>query len=259
MNCIDNLKALIGTSLEGKQIYYKGDASLLKRKKVSIVGSRKPTPYARALTYEIASKLAKTGVVVVSGGAIGIDAIAHKAVGASNTIMVSATGLDKRYPAINKKLIEQIENEGLVLSQFKESTPSFKYNFPLRNELIVALGEVLVVPYADKNSGTMRSVEYAKKLQKEIFVLPHRLGESEGTNSLLAKGEAKVIFDIDAFVQRFGAYKERSLDPFLEFCKTNPTYEDAVQKFSDRVFEAELTGEIEIKNGRVFLQNSSYF
>ena len=254
-NYIDNCEFLQGSSLEKKRIFYKGDLSLLERKKVSIVGSRRPNAYAKHYTHEIASKLAKAGVVVVSGGAIGVDAISHKAAGTQNTIMVSATGLDKRYPVINKKLIERIENEGLVLSQFEENTPSFKYNFPLRNELIVVLGEVLVVTYADKNSGTMRSVEFAKKLGKKIYVLPHRLGESEGTNELLAKAEATPIYDIEAFVALFGTPKEQINDLFLEFCKTSPTYEEALQKFAQRVFEAELMGEIAVKNGRVVLQN----
>ncbi len=252
---IDNADFLQGTSLEGKRIYYKGELSLLRRKKVSIVGSRKPNNYAKKYTHDIALKLAKAGVVVVSGGAIGVDALAHKAAGEKNTIMVAATGLDKRYPAINKNLIEQIEKEGLVLSQFAPNTPSFKYNFPLRNELIVALGDVLVVTYADKNSGTMRSVEYAKKLGKEIFVLPHRLGESEGTNELLAKKEATAIYDIDAFIARFGTLNAKRKDPFLAFCQTNPTYDEAIAKFGSRVFEAELMGEIAIINARVVLQD----
>ena len=142
-----------------KEIYYIGDITLLQRKKIAIVGSRKPNQYARNFTQQLASKLAHADVCTVSGGAIGVDAIAHKAAGAKNTIMVAATGLNKRYPAINKNIIESIEKEGLILSQFQENTPSNRYNFVLRNEVVVALGEALIVTYADDNSGTMRSVE----------------------------------------------------------------------------------------------------
>ncbi len=249
---VDNLSCLESTSLKGKSIYYKGSLELLERRRVSIVGSRKPNGYARSMTQEIASKLAKAGVCVVSGGAIGVDALAHKAAGTANTIMVAATGLDIRYPAINKHLIGEIEQKGLVLSQFKEGTPSQRYNFPLRNELIVALGEALVVTYADPRSGSVRSIEYAKKLGKEIFVLPHRLGESEATNELLKNGFATPIYDIDEFVGRFGQAGRAEDDDFLLFCSGYPTYDEALRKFGGRVFEYELEGKIEIKEGRVF-------
>lgn len=124
----------------------------------------------------------------------------------------------------------------------------------MRNELVVALGDVLVVGEADLNSGTMRSVEFALKMAKEIFVLPQRLGESEATNKLLKENKAKVIYDMDEFVSRFAACNNELHveDEFLNYCSTNPTYDEALAKYPNRVFEAELTGEIEIVNGRVF-------
>lgn len=235
-----------------KELFCKGDIKLLDRKKVSIVGSRKPNQYARQFTHELAFKLAQAGVCIVSGGAIGTDIIAHKAAGMTNTIMVAGTGLDKYYPAINKHVIKEIEKEGLVLSQFKIGTPSQRYNFPLRNELIVALGEVLIVMYADENSGTMRSVEYAQKMGKEIYVLPHRLNESNGTNKLLQNDRAKAIYDIDKFISNFSDAKPKNTDDeFLIYCTTNPTYDEAATKFGSKVFEYELSGKIEILNGKI--------
>jgi len=234
-----------------KELFYKGNLKLLKQKKVSIVGSRAPNQYAKTLIHSISSKLAKNGIVIVSGGAIGIDTVAHRAAGVQNTIMVAGTGLDKRYPVINKKMIENIEQNGLLLSQFKEGISSQRYNFPLRNELVVALGEVLVVAYADENSGTMRSVEYAKKMGKEVYVLPHRLGESDATNELLKNKEAKAIFDIDWFVSGFGSVCKQNSNEFLEYCKKNPTYEDVITKYKNKVFEYELNGQIEVINGMV--------
>jgi len=239
------------------ELFCIGNTKLLKNKKVAIVGSRKPNQYAREMTYQLAFKLSQAGVTVVSGGAIGVDAIAHKAASAPNTIMVAATGLDKRYPAINKNLIQNIEQEGLVLSQFAAGTPSNKYNFVLRNELVVALGDVLIVTYADKNSGTMRSVEYALKMGKKIYVLPHRIGESAGTNLLLKQKKADAIYDIDAFIEKFVCVSQEAKqesDDFLSFCRKNPSYEEALQKFPSRIFEAELSGEVEVKNARVYLR-----
>jgi DNA processing protein len=238
-----------------KELFYIGNTDLLQNKKIAIVGSRKPNQYAREMTHLLAAKLANSGVTIVSGGAIGVDAIAHKAAGAKNTIMVAATGLDKRYPAINKNLIAGIEKEGLVLSQFAPKTPSNRYNFVLRNELVVALGDVLVVSYADANSGTMRSIEYALAMGKEIYVLPHRIGESEGTNRLLGEKKAEAIYDINAFVEKFACVSQKPIadDDFLAFCATHPSYDAVLEKFPSKIFEAELSGEIEVKNGRVIV------
>ena len=238
-----------------KELYFKGEISLLNKKKISIVGSRQPNQYARHKTQELAHKLSSAGVCVVSGGAIGIDAIAHKAAGAQNTIVVAATGLDKRYPTINAKLIEEVESRGLVLSQFQDGSPSTRYNFVIRNELVVALGEILIVSYADENSGTMRSVEFALKMGKEVYALAHRIDESRGTNKLLQEGKAKAIYDIDTFVKEFGDVQteKRADDDFLEFCKSNPTYDEALAQFASRIFEAELLGEIVVKNGVIEL------
>jgi DNA processing protein len=241
-------------SLKLKEIYYKGNLSLLEKKKVSIVGSRKPNSYAKQMTSILSSKLASCGVCVVSGGAIGVDALAHKGAGSSNTIMVAATGLDKRYPAINKNLIADIEENGLVISQFKAKTPSRKYNFPLRNELVVALGDILIVTYADTNSGTMRSVEYALKMKKDIYVLPHRLGESDATNKLLKESKAKAIYDIDEFIGLFCVRQEEEFDEVLDYCRKNPMYEEAIKRYKDKIFEYELLGKITLIDGRLHVR-----
>ena len=235
-------------------LFYIGNTGLLKKKKIAIVGSRKPNQYAREITHQLSKKLSQAGICIVSGGALGVDAIAHKAAGSSNTIMVSATGLDKRYPAINKNIIGEIEKHGLVLSQFQQGTPSTKYNFPLRNEVVVALGEVLIVTYADFNSGTMRSVEYALKMGKEVYVLAHRISESKATNDLLAKGKVKAIYDLDAFVAKFSQVEqpESVMDEFLYYCQKNPGYEEALKKYPLKVFEAELSGIIEVKNAKIY-------
>jgi DNA processing protein len=238
-------------------IFYLGDTNLLLKRKISIVGSRKPNQYAIQKTHEIASKLSNNNICIVSGGAMGIDTVAHKAAKPHNTIMVAGTGLDIRYPAINKQMIKDIETQGLVLSQFDKETPSFPRNFAIRNELIVALSDILIVAYADLKSGTMRSVEYAQKMGKEIYVLPHRMDESKGTNKLLEENLATPIYDIDSFIEKFSftniKNNNEALDDVLEFCKNNPTYDEAYNKFGTTIFEYELTGKIIINNGIISL------
>jgi len=238
-----------------KSIYYIGNLDLLNKRIISIVGTRKPNNYTKQYTHELAKALTKHNICVVSGAAMGVDAIAHNAATPQNTIAVAGTGLDIRYPAVNKKLIEDIENNGLMLSQFPIKTPSQRYNFPIRNELVVSLGECLIVAQADENSGTMRSVEFALKMNKPIFVLAHRIGESVGTNKLLEQNLATAIYDIDKFIEDFVGFKNeiKHSDDFLEYCKTTPTYDDVMQKFPEKIFEYELSGKIQVTNGLVFV------
>jgi DNA processing protein len=238
-----------------KILYSSGNEALLQSKKVSIIGSRKTSKYARELTHKLASSLRNVGVCVVSGGAMGVDAVAHLGAGSHNTIAVLPCGINIKYPAVNKNLLSDIEKNGLLLSQFEPDFRATPWSFVTRNELVVALGEVLVVAEAELGSGSMRSIEFALKMGKEIFVFPHRLGESSATNELLKENKAKVIYDIDLFVSRFGELPQMQQvnDDFLLFCQTNPTYDEALVKFPDRVFEAELSGDIEVKNGRIFL------
>jgi DNA processing protein len=236
-------------------LFYRGDMDLLKRPKVSIVGTRRPSNYTRQFTYSLASALAKRGVCVVSGAAMGVDTIAHTGAGEENTIAVVANGLDIRYPAVNKTLIEGIENKGLLLSQFNDGFRATGWSFVVRNELVVALGDILIVTEADLNSGSMRSVEYALKMGKEIFVLPQRLDESLGTNQLLQHKQATAIHDIEVFASTFGqiAKDELEKDDFFYFCQKTPTFDESLKKFGDRVYEAELEGVITIQNGIVRL------
>ena len=254
---MEQIKELSSMKNYPKQLLYSGDISLLKKTKVSIVGTRKPSKYTREYTQKLASLLSRHGVCVVSGGAMGVDAIAHSGAGSANTIAVLPCGIDIKYPSVNKNLLADIEKNGLLLSQFEEGFKSRPWSFVTRNELVVALGEVLIVSEADIGSGSMRSVEYALEMGKEIFVFPQRLGESNATNELLASGKAKAIYDIESFVSKFAVTMpstEKKSDPFLVYCENNPSYDEVLEKFSERVFEAELNGEVEIINGKVILK-----
>ncbi|MCW8822279.1 MAG: DNA-protecting protein DprA [Sulfurovum sp.] len=250
-----HIPALDGMKKYPSTLFYKGNLDLLQRPKVSIVGTRRPSNYTRQFTYSLANALAKRGVCVVSGAAMGVDAIAHAGAGEDNTIAVVANGLNIRYPAVNKSLIEGIENNGLVLSQFNDGFRATGWSFVVRNELVVALGDILIVTEADLNSGSMRSVEYALKMGKEIFVLSQRLDESSGTNQLLKDMQATAIHNIETFASTFGqiAQDDMEKDDFFYFCQTTPTFDESLKKFGDRVYEAELEGVITIQNGMVRL------
>ena len=188
---------------------------------------------------------------------MGVYSIAHGGAGLNNTIAVVANGLDIRYPSVNKNQIIEIEKNGLIISSFKEGEKARLYSFVQRNEIVVALGDKLIVTQADLNSGSMTSVEFAIKQNKEIFVLPHRINESLATNELIKKGLAKAIYDIDEFIEDsvgvglFGF--ENSFDEILEYCKSNPIYDEVLLKYPDKILEYELDGKIAIKDGKVFV------
>ncbi len=234
-----------------KRLFYKGDSSLLDTPLLSIVGTRRPSSYTKDMTRELANKFSKIGYTIVSGAAMGVDAVAHR--GAyPNTIAVMANALDIVYPKVNEKLIKDIWQNSLAISEYQKGTKATKYSFVIRNRLVVALGEFLIITQADKNSGTMRSAEIALELGKKIYVLPHRLGESEGTQMLLKEGNAELILDIDEFIGKFGnPIKEE--DALLEFCQYAPPLAKVVEKFGDKVYEYELEGLLEIKNLKVYL------
>lgn len=234
------------------EIYFIGKKELLDKPMISIVGTRKPNNYTKLITSEVSKKLSNAGVVVVSGAAMGVDAIAHQNA-LPNTIAVVANGLDIKYPAINKNLITQIEHNSLVLSTYPKSSVARTYTFVERNEIVVALGEVLIVTQADLESGSLRSVEFALKMGKKVYTLPHRIGESEGTNNLLKEGLATAIYDVDSFLESlgYGNSTKASSDEFLEFCKNHPSYDEVVSLYGSKVFEYELLGKIVVENGIV--------
>jgi len=236
-----------------EKLFYKGNLELLKKPKISIIGTRRPSSYTKQMTAKISSGLSKRGICIVSGAAMGVDSIAHQNAQAKNTIAVMANGLNLKYPSVNKSIIESIENNGLTLSQFEKDFRATPWSFVIRNEVVVALGDKLIVSEADLKSGSMRSVEFALKMQKEIFVLPHRLGESEGTNYLIKNNLAKAIYDIDEFLSNFAVENTMNDDEFLEYCKKGPSVEEAISRYGNLVYEYELEGKIELKNSFIIV------
>lgn len=234
-----------------KALFYCGDRSLLDAPiKIAIVGTRRPNPYTKHFCAILAAQIAKAGGVVVSGGALGVDIIAHSAA-LPRTIMFSPASLEIIYPKANRAIIQAMMRQSLVLSEYERGYMPQAYSFLERNRLVVGLSDIVIIPQADLQSGSMHSARLSKQSHKPLFVLPHRINESLGTQSLLARQEAECIYDIGAFItQIFGAQEELS-DEVLEFCKLAPRYEEAVQKFGEKIFQYELEGKIVRENGVV--------
>ena len=234
-----------------KSLFAVGREALLGERKIAVIGTRRPSAYTKTHTYRLAQAIAKAGGVVVSGAAMGVDAIAHQGAG-ERTIAVMGNSLDIFYPKINKTLIQTIYNNSLALSEYETGYEARPYSFVLRNRIVVGLSEAVVITQADMNSGSMTSAKLAMEMGKPIYVLPHRLGESEGTNRLLCEGLATAVYDIDAFMETLGfESKADEKDEILAYLRQNPGYNAAVEKFGERIYEYELDGRILVRNNLI--------
>jgi DNA processing protein len=164
---------------------------------VAIVGSRRPSPYGEAVAEQLALELARAGVVIVSGLALGIDAAAHR--GALNaggiTVAVMGTGIDVIYPSAHTVLAEAIlAAGGALVSQFPDGMAPRRHNFPARNHTMAALSDVVVVVEAAEGSGALITAGAALDLHKEVMAVPGSVFSplSVGAHGLLRDGAGLV-------------------------------------------------------------------
>ncbi|WP_370279013.1 DNA-processing protein DprA [Pseudarthrobacter sp. NamB4] len=169
---------------------------------VALVGSRDSTSYGAAVTGDIAYSLAQRGLTVVSGGAYGIDAHAHRAAlaGASNTvptIAVMAGGVDRFYPSGNEDLLRAVCNQGAVLAEVPPGSAPTRYRFLQRNRIIAALSAVTVVVEARWRSGALNTAHHAETLGRAVGAVPGSVhsANSAGCHRLLRDGGAVCVTD----------------------------------------------------------------
>lgn len=165
---------------------------------VAIVGSRRPTAYGEQMTYKIASELAQAGAVIVSGLALGIDSIAHRAAldAGGKTVAVLACGLDRIYPAQHRGLAKDIlARGGALVSEYDVGTEPFKGNFVQRNRIIAALSMGIIVTEAAEKSGALITVRDGAMLGRIIMAVPGNVTSaySAGPNNLLRTKDAQAI------------------------------------------------------------------
>ncbi|MCX6796026.1 MAG: DNA-processing protein DprA [Candidatus Falkowbacteria bacterium] len=180
-------------------LFYQGELKVDDDFSVAVVGARKYSHYGQQATEKIVFELAKNKITIISGLALGIDALAHQAALAAGgrTIAVLGSGIDKYslYPADNRYLAEKIVgSNGLVLSEFPLGTPALKFNFPQRNRIISGLARGTLVVEAGEKSGSLITANFALDQNREVFAVPGNIfsDSSVGTNNLIKKG-AKAI------------------------------------------------------------------
>ncbi len=153
---------------------------------IAIVGSRKMSERAREVAYKFSYELAKKGITIISGLAVGVDTVAHEAALAANgrTIAVLAHGLDRIYPNQNINLANEIVKHGCLITKFKEGTIPVAKNFLARNQLIAGLSKAVLVIEGEKRSGTISTANHAANLGVEVFAVPG----SPATDFLIENG-----------------------------------------------------------------------
>ncbi len=168
---------------------------------IAIVGTRQPTNYGKIQVEKFATELASQNIPIVSGLARGIDSIAHRSVLKTNgkTIAVLGSGLDVIYPPENKKLFEEIAEKGAIISEYELGTKPDAPNFPRRNRIIAGLSVGILVIETGINGGAMLTANIAFDQNRNVFAIPGNIGvhQSEGTNLLIKRDEAKLIQSVD--------------------------------------------------------------
>lgn len=187
-----------------EQIYVKGGdlTEAIRRPTVGIVGSRKVSGYGRITTKNLASALARKGIVIVSGLALGVDSIGHKAaidIG-GKTIAVLPGGIDKVYPASHHQLADEIiRSGGTLVSEYEGKTAPMRHSFIARNRIIAALSDVLLITEAGEQSGSLHTAKFALELGKTVAAVPGDIYSptSAGCNNLIKAGSQPVTGEQD--------------------------------------------------------------
>ncbi len=179
-------------------LFVRGRLDERDRFAVAVVGTRRPTPYGRAVAARFSRDLSDLGLTVVSGGALGIDTVVHRATLANRgrTLVVLGCGLNIRYPADNQDLFDQIvdQDQGAIISEFPFGATPEAWRFPMRNRVISGLSLGVVVVEAGEQSGALITAGYAADQGREVMAVPGNIDNScsAGTNALIRDGAALV-------------------------------------------------------------------
>ena len=218
-------------------LYTKGDQSLLNKKSISVVGTRKPTDYGKIVCEKFVKELSGAGLVTVSGLAYGTDTIVAETTlqAGGKTIAVLAGGLDSIYPSQNKDLAKRISENGLLVSEQRLGIKPLQYLFVSRNRIVSGLGLGTLIVEAGEGSGTMTTARFAIDQSRELFVVPGNIYsvQSKGTNAL-----------IDEIPDTFTISPERILSRLKISKKTNKVASAQVDIIDAKILDVLEKGEM---------------
>lgn len=182
-------------------LFFKGHTDLNVKKVISIIGTRSPSEYGRQITEKLIKDIASlsSGVLIISGLAYGIDAVAHKAALKYQlpTVGVLGHGLDHIYPREHAGLAREMLKTGGLLTKFNITTGPDAYNFPLRNRIVAGISDAVIVTETRSHGGSLLTVGNALTYQRNIFAIPGRITDekSAGCNTLIREGKARPLTD----------------------------------------------------------------
>ncbi|MGB4852405.1 MAG: DNA-processing protein DprA [Ignavibacteria bacterium] len=209
----ENLKRIFDTPV---LLYYKGKLSETDKYSLSIVGTRNPTEYGKYNCEKFTDELSGLNIPIVSGFARGIDTIVHKTCVKNKRLnyAVFGCGADVIYPYENKRLYSEVIECGAVISEFPLGAKPDKVNFPRRNRIISGISVGTIVVESGIKGGALLTAEIAVDQDREVFAFPGNISskQSEGTNELIKRGQAKLITNIDDILNEL----EVKLKPILK-------------------------------------------
>lgn len=209
-------------------LYVKGDLSCVNKSfAIAVIGTRNPTSNAVETAKRLTSGISKKNAVIVSGGALGIDSVAHKTAIETNgkTVLVLGGGHLSGYLKENEDLRNQVSENGAVISEYPPFVKSHIYAFPKRNRIISGISKGVVIVQAGAKSGTLNTAKHAKNQGRDVFVIPGDVssGLYSGSNALITEG-AKAIFsseDVLNYYIDYFSFSNEELNGFLPFEKNN--------------------------------------
>ena len=188
-------------------LFCKGDISLLNSEAIAVVGTRTPTSYGKNVTEQFVKGLVLNNFTIISGLATGVDSIAHRTTleNSGKTIAVLGGGFDHIYPAFNFDLSKQIENSGLLVSEYAPQVKPALYTFPFRNRIISGLSKGVLITEAGEKSGALHTKEFALESGKDVFAVPGNINSSmsKGTNKLIRCLQGACVLSFEDIVNRY--------------------------------------------------------
>jgi len=217
-------------------LFYKGTADLNASRIVAVVGTRSNTDYGKAFAEKLIEDLADENVLIISGLAFGIDAIAHKAALKNDlpTVGVVGHGLSKIYPSQHAELAkEMIAAGGGILSEFFHDTKPDKHNFPLRNRIVAGLSDATIIVESSVKGGSMITAKLADGYNRDVFAVPGKTTDkaSAGCNHLIKFNKAVLLTDADELLEVMG-WKEKKAKPKKQrelFIELSPEEQNVLQ------------------------------
>jgi DNA processing protein len=201
-------------------LWLDGDQTAVAARAVSIVGTRRMTPYGARVARELASACAEIGIVVVSGLAQGVDSTAHEGAldAAGRTVAVLGAGIDSFLADARgrrRRLAHAIRASGGLISEFPPDAPPQNWTFAQRDATIAALGELTVVVEAPVESGALITAREARQLGRPVYAVPGPIGAaaSAGANGLIASGAARALTGAEMLLDAVGSSMRPHADP----------------------------------------------